>query len=85
MTMVSSEPRQIVGFAVAADKSPDRIQTIVDSAPEARYYCTDGYLGYVDIVYPRLHIRNIHDKSNTYTVEGVKCRYTALHSCACTP
>ena len=26
---------------------------------------------YVDVVYPGKHIRNIHDKSNTYTVEGV--------------
>jgi len=30
------EPRQIVGFSVAADKSPERIQAIVDSAPEAQ-------------------------------------------------
>lgn len=29
---------------------------------------TDGYLGYADIVYPGKHIRNIHDKSDTFTV-----------------
>ena len=34
MTMISREPRQIVGFSAAADKSPERIQKIVDSAPE---------------------------------------------------
>ncbi|MGN0650266.1 MAG: hypothetical protein ACI4KM_07505 [Oscillospiraceae bacterium] len=71
MTMVSRLPRQIVGFDVAFDKSPERIQKIVDSAPEAEYYCTDGYWGYVDIAYPGKHIRNIHDKSNTFTVEGI--------------
>lgn len=71
LTMVSREPRQIVGFDVAYDKSPERIQTIVDAAPEARKYCTDGYLGYVDVVYPGRHVRNIRDKSDTYTVEGV--------------
>ena len=71
MTMVSRKPRQIVGFDVAYDKSPDRIQAIVDSAFDAEKYCTDGYLGYVDVVYPGRHIRNICDKSNTYTVEGI--------------
>lgn len=71
MTMVSREPRQIIGFDVASDKSPERIQNIVDSASEAEYYCTDGYNGYIDIVYPGKHIRNIHDKSDTFTVEGI--------------
>lgn len=71
MTMVSRKPRQIVGFDVAFDKSPERIQRIVDgSAPAKRYY-SDGWMGYIDIVYPGAYIRNAHDKSNTYTVEGV--------------
>ena len=71
ITMVSRNPRQIVGFDVAYDKSPERIQTIVDNGPEAKYYCTDGYTGYIDIVYPGKHIRNVHDKSDTFTVEGI--------------
>ena len=71
ITMVSREPRQIVGFAVAFDKSPQRIQGIVDSAPPALKYCTDGYLGYVDVVYPGKHVRNVHNKNDTFTVEGV--------------
>ena len=71
MTMVSREPRQIVGFDVALDKSPERIQSIVDSAPYAEKYCTDGYWGYVDIVYPGKHIRNVCNKKDTFTVESV--------------
>ena len=72
MTMVSRETRQIVGFDVAYDKSPDRIQQMVDAAPSAAKYCTDGYLGYIDVVYhPGKHVRNIRDKSDTFTVEGV--------------
>ena len=47
MTMVSREPRQIVGYDVAYDKSPQRIQRMVDSAPPATKYYTDGYSGYV--------------------------------------
>ena len=69
--MVSRQPRQIVGFDVALDKSSKRIQQIVDTAPKAKFYCTDGYNGYIDVIYPGKHIRNVHDKSNTFTVEGV--------------
>ena len=71
MTMVSREPRQIAGFDVAFDKSPARIQQIVDSAPGAEQYCTDGWSGYADVIYPGKHIWNTHDKSDTFTVEGV--------------
>ena len=70
-TMVSREPRQIAGFDVAFDKSSARIQQIVDSAPAAEQYCTDGWNGYVDVIYPGRHIWNMHDKSDTFTVEGV--------------
>lgn len=75
ITMVSREPRQIVGFDVALDKSSARIQKIVNNASWAEYYCTDGYNGYVDVIYPGKHIRNIHDKSNTFTVEGVNANF----------
>ena len=71
MTMVSRQPRQIVGFDVALDKSAWRIQSIVDGGPEAQEYCTDGYVGYLDVVYPGRHIRNMRDKSDTFTVEGI--------------
>jgi IS1 family transposase len=71
MTMVSREPRQIVGFDVAYDKAPERIQAIVDSAPDAEYYCSDGDLGYIDVVYPGHHIRCVANKSDTFTVEGI--------------
>ncbi len=71
ITMVSREPRQIVEFSVAYDKSPDRIQGMVDRAPASDKYCSDGYLGYIDVVYPGKHVRNIHSKSDTFSVESV--------------
>lgn len=71
MTMVSRLPRQIVGFDAAFDKSPERIQKIVDNGPDAECYCTDGYLGYIDVVYPGKHIRNACNKSDTFTVESI--------------
>jgi len=71
LVMVNRETREIVGFDVAFDKSPERIQKMVDAAPPSAKYCTDGYLGYIDVVYPGKHIRNIHNKKDTCTVEGV--------------
>ncbi|MDE7218406.1 MAG: hypothetical protein K2O45_02110 [Oscillospiraceae bacterium] len=71
MTMVSRELRQILGHIVSRDKSSRTIQQMVDAAPEAEYYCTDGYSGYLDVVFPGKHIFNIHNKNDTFTVEGV--------------
>ena len=69
--MISPNPRQIVGFDVAHDKSPERIQNIIDNSPTAEKYCTDGYLGYCDVAYYGKHIRNVRDKENTHNVESV--------------
>jgi len=44
---------------------------MVDAAPEAEYYCTDGYYGYLDVIFPGKHIYNVHNKNDTFTVEGV--------------
>ena len=71
MTMVSRNPRQIVGHVVSADKSSRTIQKMVDAAPEAQEFCTDGYSGYLDVIFPGKHIFNVHNKSDTFTVEGV--------------
>ena len=56
---------------VASDKSSERIQNIVDNSPEADFYYTDGYLGYIDVVYPGKHIRNVRDKKDTHNVESI--------------
>lgn len=69
--MISRNPRLIVGFDVASDKSRERIQNIVDSSPEANFYYTDGYMGYIDVVYPGRHIRNVRDKKDTHNVESI--------------
>lgn len=71
ITMVNRQPRQILGFDVAFDKTSQRIQKIIDDAPEAENYCTDGYYGYLDIIYPGKHIYNIHNKKDTFIVEGL--------------
>jgi len=69
--LVSRNPRQIVAVDAALDKSPQRIQNLVNGAPPANFYASDGYLGYVDVVYPGKHIRNISTKDDTSAVESV--------------
>ena len=69
--VVSRLPRQIVEIDAAFDKSPERIQALVDAAPPAENYCTDGWWGYIDVVYPGRHVRNVCNKNDTYTVESV--------------
>jgi len=71
MTMISREPRQIVGFEVQLDKSALHIQSIVDSTPWANEYYTDGYNGYLDVIFPGKHIRNIRDKRDTHIIESI--------------
>jgi IS1 family transposase len=71
ITMVRRNPRQIVGFDVGFDNTSKRIQKVIDSGPEAEKYCTDGYHGYLDVVFPGEHIRNIRNKKDTFTVEGI--------------
>ena len=69
--MVSRKPRQIVGHVVSRDKMSSTIQQMVDTAPEAKQYCTDGYYGYLDVIFPGKHIFNVHNKKDTFTVESV--------------
>ena len=68
MTAVSRKSRRIVGFDVAFDKSAERIQGMVDTAPPTKIYYTDNYSAYEDVAYLGEHIRG---KSNTFTVESV--------------
>ena len=71
MTMVSRVPRQIVSFDVAFSKSAYRLQGLVDNVQYAEIYCSDGYVGYLDVVFPGEHIRNTRDKRDTHIVESI--------------
>lgn len=71
LTMVSQNPRQIVGFDAARDKTPRRVQRMVDGAPQAERYCTDGEQAYSHVNFPGEHIQNSRDKSDTHNVESV--------------
>jgi len=44
---------------------------MIDNAPPSEVYFSDGYLGYIDVIYPGKHKRNIRNKNDTFTVESV--------------
>jgi len=69
--VVSREPRKILRFTVSRDKSAATIQRIVDTAPDADCYATDGYFGYLDVIFPGEHIRNVRNKADTHIVESI--------------
>ena len=71
ITMTSRKPRQIVGFDVDYDIKSERIQRVADSVAEAEEYFTDGYQGYLDVVFPGRHRRNIRDKTHTHLTESI--------------
>ena len=58
ITLVSRNPRQILGYTVSPDKSAETLQKVVDMAPYSETYCTDGYNGYLDTIFPGKHIFN---------------------------
>jgi IS1 family transposase len=70
MTMVSRNPRQILAFD--ADKKCDQrlIQQMVDSAPPAEKYYSDGFYGYMSIDFPGKYYRNPHNKNDTCRIES---------------
>jgi hypothetical protein len=70
ITQIARFPRKLLGFDIAEDKEPDRIQEIVDNSAKAKTHHTDGYSGYRDVIYPGKHFYH-YDKSETYTVEGI--------------
>jgi IS1 family transposase len=72
MTMISREPRQILGFEVGSSVSASSIQKIVDRNVVAENYFTDGspsYLG-VDFVGGK-HIANSLNKKDAHIVESI--------------
>jgi IS1 family transposase len=60
-----------VRYAVEYSKTETVFQRVVDSAPPAEVYHTDGNLTYLAVLFPGRHTRNAFDKSDTHDVESV--------------
>ena len=71
MTLVDRRTSCIVGWAIAAERSTEALQQMVDDAPQAAFYFSDLFPLYRCLVYtPGIHTP-MPDKSETFRVEGV--------------
>ena len=56
MTLVDRRTSCIVGWAIAAERSSDLLQQMVDAAPQAAFYFSDLFAPYKSLVYtPGIH------------------------------
>ena len=70
MTAVTRDMRQIGGYQAETSNGSEELQEVVDTAPRAEIYHSDGWSGYKGVSYSGEHQAHL-DKSETYTVEGV--------------
>jgi len=70
MTMLSRKPHQIVGYRVDTSVNSKSIQEIVDSAPTAKNYYSDGCLTYLNVIFGGEYHRNEHNKKDTHNIES---------------
>jgi IS1 family transposase len=75
-TIMSREPRQIVGYIVDFDRLADKIQVLVDTLPIADNYFSDGFVGYCKVDFCGRHHRTFgYDKSNTHNIESTNADF----------
>ena len=70
MTKVDRASRCLVGWAVTAERTPEIMQQVADDGPEATTTYSDGYEGYLGLIYAGQHVVS-DGKDDTYTVEGI--------------
>ena len=69
MTCVDRATRCILGFGVVWERGWDALQQVVNDAPPAYRYFSDGFPTYAQLMYPGEH-RVAPGKSETFSVEG---------------
>jgi len=71
MTMVSRDTGAVVGWQVGYHRTEAVMQAMLDEAPQAVWYDSDGLSTYSALFYaPGIHAA-LRDKSQTYRVEGM--------------
>jgi insertion element IS1 protein InsB len=70
VTKVDRTTRCLVGWAVTPERSPSVMQAVADGGPDAATTYSDGYEGYLGLIYAGQHVVS-DGKDDTYTVESV--------------
>lgn len=69
LTCVDRATRCISGFGVVWNREWEALQKVVDDAPPAHRYFSDGFSTYAQLMYPGAHAV-APGKSQTFSVEG---------------
>ena len=69
--LISTNPRQIVGYNIGQKRNAKIMQGIVNNAIEAESYATDGNFTYKNVVFLGVHIQNDENKKDTHNVESI--------------
>ena len=70
MTVVDRKTRCILGWAVVWVRTQEAIQLMIDDAPKAKWYYSDGFDAYKRLWYHFGRYEVSQGKSETYSVEG---------------
>lgn len=70
-TMISTTPRQVVGFNVDKCLSSGNVQSIIDNVKLAQKYSTDGAHIYLNVDWYGEHNRNYWNKKDTCNAESI--------------
>ena len=63
------DSRCVLGFGVVWERDREAMQQVVDDAPPAASYFSDGFATYAQLTYPGVH-QVAPGKSQTFSVEG---------------
>ena len=70
ITLVDRHTRCILSWKIAWERTAQVIQHVVDEAPKAREYFSDGWEAYALLWYHLGHYQVSEGKSDTYSVEA---------------
>lgn len=70
MTLVDRHSSCILAWRVAFERTEALLQAMVDEAPQAKFYYSDLFATYRNLVYAPGRYTPMPDKSETYRVEG---------------
>jgi len=75
MTLVDRQTRCVLGWKVAGERTSEVIQQMVDEAPKAREYFSDGWEAYATLWYHFGQYSLSDGKSDTYSVEAANALF----------
>ena len=81
MTIVERCSSRVVAWRLVRERSPEVVQTLIDQAPQARFYYSDLCAVYRSAIFTPGLYTPMPDKSETFRVEGVNAEFRHYLAC----